>query len=215
MASAPTPTDAPVVKSRTASSAPQPVSSSKLKILTLSMSPAIFSFLPHLTPLHLTLLPLLGWNMGNARADEFGRVIPQGGGDYDIIVLGLQEATWSIQKEKRKSVETMGSQAEDDPKKSELDCVRQLLSDLGEVLGPTFPLVVRNRRVQMQQMVYAREAIRNRITNIEKFAENTGFFHVFPNKVSLSFYLPFPLVPISRSESSIGRPPNLIYNRSN
>lgn len=123
--------------------------------------------------------------MGNARADEFGRVIPLGGGDYDIVVLGLQEATWSMKKEARRSIDPSMSMSEDEPqsKKSDPDCVRQLLNDLNEVFGPNFPLVVRIRRVQMQLLVFAKQSIRDRITNIEKFAENTGFFHVFPNKV--------------------------------
>lgn len=124
--------------------------------------------------------------MGNARADEFGRVIPIGGGDYDIIVLGLQEATWTIKKEPRKSMDpNMVSLSEDEPsKKTDPDCVRQLLNDLNEVLTPNFPLVVRIRRVQMQLLVFAKQSVRDRITNIEKIAENTGFFHVFPNKVA-------------------------------
>jgi hypothetical protein len=175
----PTPSLPPPQSAKTKASSSVPQLSKPLKILTLSMTKLISSL--------LSSLPISGWNMGNARADEFGRVIPVGGGDYDIIVLGLQEATWSIKKETRKSIDPSmgsGSQTDEDPKKSELDCVRQLLSDVGEVLGPTFPLVVRNRRVQMQQLVYAREVIRDRITNIQKFAENTGFFHVFPNKVS-------------------------------
>jgi hypothetical protein len=85
--------------------------------------------------------------MGNARADEFGRVIPIGGGDYDIIVLGLQEATWSLKKEARKSIEprkTMEPTSfsdQDDKKNNEPDCIRQLLNDLSEVFGPNFPLV--------------------------------------------------------------------------
>jgi hypothetical protein len=44
---------------------------------------------------------------------------------------------------------------------------------------------VRNRKFQMQQYVFAKESIKDRITNVEKFAENTGFFHVFPNKGGL------------------------------
>jgi hypothetical protein len=169
-----------------------------------------------------------GWNMGNARADEFGRVIPAGGGDYDIIVLGLQEATWSLKKEPRKSMDPSSFSDQDD-KKSEPDCVRQLLNDLNEVFGPEFPLVccpvsfpffashsgqvVRNRRVQMQQLVFARQSVRERITKIEKFAENTGFFHVFPNKVCCS-RLPSNAEPRPFT-LTIGRPTYLIYHRPN
>jgi hypothetical protein len=40
-----------------------------------------------------------------------------------------------------------------------------------------------NKRVQMQQFIYVRANMRGRVSNIEKYAENTGFMHVFPNKV--------------------------------
>ena len=43
-----------------------------------------------------------------------------------------------------------------------------------------------NRRVQMQQIVFARVHLKDHIRDIEKCAENTGFFHVFPNKGGLS-----------------------------
>ena len=47
--------------------------------------------------------------MGNARADEFGRAIPSEGGGYDLIVLGLQEATWSTKKKQIDPTITIGS----------------------------------------------------------------------------------------------------------
>lgn len=46
-----------------------------------------------------------------------------------------------------------------------------------------------NRRAQMQMIIFCKISIRNRINNIIKNAENTGFMHVFPNKggVLISF----------------------------
>ncbi len=36
----------------------------------------------------------------------------------------------------------------------------------------------------MQLFVFAKKSIQSRITNIEYSVENTGFLHVFPNKVT-------------------------------
>ena len=43
-----------------------------------------------------------GWNMGNAPPERsFDRIIPFGGGQYDIVAFGLQEATWSVPLKKK------------------------------------------------------------------------------------------------------------------
>lgn len=77
----------------------------------------------------------------------------------------------------------------DEKTKSDHICVQQLIDDLTELVGPEYYLVERNRSFQMQQYVMAKNSIKSRITNVEKFSENTGFFHVFPNKGGLRISL--------------------------
>lgn len=124
--------------------------------------------------------------MGNARCEELNDILPPNGGKYDIIALGLQEATWGTPKDKNDSQD--GDQLN--------SCYEQLTTDISSCL-PQFDLVcidscrccayefqvVHNIRVQMQQFIFVRKQLRNRVTNIAKIAENTGFLHVFPNKV--------------------------------
>ena len=80
--------------------------------------------------------------MGNARADEFGRAIPSEGGGYDLIVLGLQEATWSTKKKQIDPTLTMSLVNENDEiKKNDPSCVKQLINDINDVLGSDYSLV--------------------------------------------------------------------------
>jgi len=37
------------------------------------------------------------WNIGNAIPHDIGLLIPEEGGDYDMIVLGFQESTYKLQ----------------------------------------------------------------------------------------------------------------------
>eukprot|EP00602_Paraphysomonas_sp_CaronLab_P009117 CAMPEP_0185026172 /NCGR_PEP_ID=MMETSP1103-20130426/10132_1 /TAXON_ID=36769 /ORGANISM="Paraphysomonas bandaiensis, Strain Caron Lab Isolate" /LENGTH=602 /DNA_ID=CAMNT_0027559665 /DNA_START=90 /DNA_END=1898 /DNA_ORIENTATION=- len=113
--------------------------------------------------------------MGNAPPERsFEQMVPIRGGEYDVIALGLQEATWSVKKTKEES-ETS----------AEAQCVRQLLAAVKDILDDDFFMVAHNKRGQMQQLVYGRQSMKSRISKVEKIAENTGFFHVFPNKGGL------------------------------
>ncbi len=69
----------------------------------------------------------IGWNVGNARPDQFEQILPARGGAYDIIALGLQEATWSTKE---------------DPNASEDEnSYKQLQAELAKCLCPEFDLV--------------------------------------------------------------------------
>lgn len=118
----------------------------------------------------------LSWNMGNAMADCFDRILPFAGGANDIIALGLQESTYTI---KNVSSANLTQSPTDD------DCVLQLVAQVKEVLTDEFYMVAHNKRAQMQQLIFARNDLRSRVSKVKLYAENTGFFHIFPNKGGL------------------------------
>mmetsp|Transcript_23470 Transcript_23470/g.34446 ORF Transcript_23470/g.34446 Transcript_23470/m.34446 type:complete len:481 (+) Transcript_23470:109-1551(+) len=123
---------------------------------------------------------VISWNMGNAPPERsFDRIIPFGGGQYDIVAFGLQEATWSVPLKKKDEVDIA------DENSAEGLCVRQLLREIKDIFDEEFFLVAHNKRAQMQQLVFGRNSLMSRISNVQKTAENTGFFHVFPNKGGL------------------------------
>ena len=69
-------------------------------------------------PFHLytvTLLIFAAWNMGNVEAVGLEHLIPRNGGDNDLIVLGLQESTYSAggdEEISKKSVSVQSINAE-------------------------------------------------------------------------------------------------------
>ena len=111
--------------------------------------------------------------MGNAKGEGIQHFIPINGKDYDIIAIGLQESTYSMKD---------GDEVKDGSNASE-GCIKHLASEFAAVLGKDFFVLEHARRAQMQLYVYARLNLQSAISNIEKSAENTGFLHIFPNKV--------------------------------
>ena len=80
---------------------------------------------------HMCVCMCVGWNMGNAPPERsFEQMVPIRGGEYDVIALGLQEATWSVKKTKEES-ETS----------AEAQCVRQLLAAVKDILDDDFFMV--------------------------------------------------------------------------
>lgn len=112
------------------------------------------------------------WNMGNAKGENMKNFIPENGQDYDIIAVGLQESTYKIGDESKEGSSTSEG------------CIKHLSQELETILGKSYFIVEHARRAQMQLYIFARVSLRKHITNIEKSAENTGFLHIFPNKVS-------------------------------
>jgi hypothetical protein len=114
------------------------------------------------------------WNMGNAQGENMKHFIPEDGNDYDIIAIGLQESTYKIGDESKEGSSTSEG------------CIKHLSQELETILGKNFFIVEHARRAQMQLYIFARVTLKKHITNIEKSAENTGFLHIFPNKVANS-----------------------------
>eukprot|EP00603_Paraphysomonas_imperforata_P012512 CAMPEP_0114463498 /NCGR_PEP_ID=MMETSP0104-20121206/7397_1 /TAXON_ID=37642 ORGANISM="Paraphysomonas imperforata, Strain PA2" /NCGR_SAMPLE_ID=MMETSP0104 /ASSEMBLY_ACC=CAM_ASM_000202 /LENGTH=703 /DNA_ID=CAMNT_0001636453 /DNA_START=116 /DNA_END=2227 /DNA_ORIENTATION=- len=134
----------------------------------------------------------VSWNMGNAMSDCFDRILPFQGGSYDIVALGLQESTYSVRTGSNAPAPsgTAGDNGGSGGGGSsggggEDDCVLQLVAQVKEVLSDDFYMVAHNKRAQMQQLIFARNDVRSRVSNIKLYAENTGFFHIFPNKGGL------------------------------
>ena len=114
----------------------------------------------------------LTWNVGNAIPKEYDKLIPKDGEGYDIIAIGLQEATF-----RGRSIRQSIS----------LDaCLNQILNGILNVLNETnnhtWYKIQSVKRAQMNLFMFARTAIQSRIACVEKSVENTGLFHVLPNK---------------------------------
>jgi hypothetical protein len=103
------------------------------------------------------------WNMGNAAAEGLQELIPNKGGDFDIIVLGLQESTYTTN-----SIMT--------------SCVTELQDSIIAILGVDWMRLKAAKRAQMQVLIYVTKAIRGRVSRIQTAVENTGVCHVLPNK---------------------------------
>ena len=109
------------------------------------------------------------WNMGNAKGESIQNFVPPSGKDFDIIAIGLQESTYSV-----------GDDVKDTASEG---CIKHLGNEFATILGKDFFVLEHARRAQMQLYVYARTNLQSAISHIEKSAENTGFLHIFPNKV--------------------------------
>lgn len=109
------------------------------------------------------------WNMGNAAQVGFSTILDEKDGfdKFDIIVLGLQESTYTLD----------GNIA--------LDSIAHLKGQLEDMMGNGFFTVQHCFRAQLQLYVFAKNGLKSRITNIEQSIENTGFLGVFPNKGGL------------------------------
>ena len=153
-------------------------------------------------------LLVIQWNLHNKMPEDMNQLIPNHGNGMDLIILGLQESTYSfkdIQDEESDDDELLDPPSESqDSRRSkrslfhEISSRRRSLKDalepsynhmiylIEQVIAPEFTLVKHVRRSQMQLIIYCRHAIRKSITNIKYCKENTGFLNVFPNKGGLS-----------------------------
>jgi hypothetical protein len=109
------------------------------------------------------------WNVGNAKPDGIEQLLPVGGGGYDLIVLGMQESTYTAELDK--------------------DCIHELRDMITSTVGTEYGIIKHNRRAQMQLYIIASNSIIKSITNIEANAENTGLLGIFPNKVNLKYFV--------------------------
>jgi hypothetical protein len=111
------------------------------------------------------------WNMGNKRGEGMDDFLPTADGDFDIIAIGLQESTYSVGDTKD------ASQAVFDA------CIAHLSQEFTSILGPQYYIVKQVKRAQLQLYIFAKKVLKTSISDIHWSAENTGFLHVFPNKV--------------------------------
>jgi hypothetical protein len=140
------------------------------------------------------------WNMGNAEPEGLDSLVPPGGGDYDIIVLGLQESTYTrgantsgkspvaashssdmLSSSKQKNIDAVLENIEE----AFLPSIAHLGGELRNLLGPDFDLLEHSNRYQMQLYIFVRKHLKPHISNVEKSVENTGFLSIMPNKGGL------------------------------
>jgi hypothetical protein len=72
--------------------------------------------------------------MGNARSGDFDKILVESQ-NFDIIVFGLQEATWFSSKEKRGSSTSLEGEAK-------VDSASQLQQDIISALPSDFKMVL-------------------------------------------------------------------------
>lgn len=136
------------------------------------------------------------WNVGNAEVNpkQLIHLFPNNCKDMDIIVIGLQEATYTIGADP--NIEPVapndnnnnninGNDAVSD---ALIPCIAHLKMLFTEAIGSDFELIVHNKRAQMQLYIFARLDLIPYVSDIQICAENTGFLHVFPNKGGISVF---------------------------
>lgn len=88
--------------------------------------------------------------MGNAMSNCFNRILPPAGKGCDLLVLGLQESTYSIASRSSSSSNLEGVPAAVEEKevgsgakKEDEGCVTQLIGQVQDILTTDFYLVLR------------------------------------------------------------------------
>ena len=117
---------------------------------------------------------VITWNVGNADPSvAWPKVLGGLPENVDMLVVGLQESTFSIKgdKDAMSKVDIMAS-------------INHTKAALTKAL-PRMRIVKHCFRAQMQLYVFAEKDLCSRITNVEERLENTGFLHLFPNKGGL------------------------------
>lgn len=110
------------------------------------------------------------FNMGNKECEGLETFLPKDGQrdgtEYDIIVIGLQESTYTTSNE------------------VDVTSIKHLEQQIVNLLGTGYHKIKHTKRVQMQLYIFCKLALIDAISHVESCAENTGFLHIFPNKVS-------------------------------
>ena len=157
-------------------------------------------------PLKKIRLGVMTWNVGNASpGDEWvSTAFPKGGFDFDMIVIGMQESTFSMSTVKNVNIGASGQDSSPTRKPAATDSASTAHGNLDTLAPsvtavresiekslPDFVTVKHCRRVQMQLYVLVRKPLMQHVSNIQFAVENTGFFSIFPNKggVLLAFEL--------------------------
>ena len=160
-------------------------------------------------------LGIATWNVGNANPmNSFATIFPNKAADFDMCVMGMQEATYSengnsgaddddeteviTEESLQKSGALEGSRKKGGTRRNSLrgsisfdtytDLRKRLMSAFNGDDSPEegeWSVVKHTYRVQMQIYVLARRHLLPHISNVVEHAENTGFLHIFPNKGGL------------------------------
>lgn len=113
------------------------------------------------------------WNVGNSCPNnDLREFIPEEGGDYDMLVLGMQESTYKISDTSYPITGIDIGEA----------CILDLKEKVLNIVGREYILVQLVRRSQMQVFVIAKKSLLPNISNVQANAENTGILGIFPNK---------------------------------
>lgn len=130
--------------------------------------------------------------MGNKRQGGLEEALNQAViTDNDVICIGLQESTYNKNPlKKQESTYNKRSSLKKQLSKSmegvlDIQGRGELASQITDILGDTFYQVQSCKRAQLQMFLFAKTAIKDRISHPEKSVENTGFLGVFPNKGGL------------------------------
>jgi hypothetical protein len=120
------------------------------------------------------------WNMGNAEPEGFAHILKEKNAfnEFDIFAIGLQESTFPV---KRMSVGNAASGTHESINYFANYLMTEIFDD------KTFFVINHCYRAQLQLFLVAKLSLKDRITKIESCMENTGFLHVFPNKVKPYF----------------------------
>jgi hypothetical protein len=118
--------------------------------------------------------------MGNAEPEGFAHILKEKNAfnEFDIFAIGLQESTFPV---KRMSVGNAASGTHESINYFANYLMTEIFDD------KTFFVINHCYRAQLQLFLVAKLSLKDRITKIESCMENTGFLHVFPNKVKPYF----------------------------
>jgi hypothetical protein len=118
------------------------------------------------------------WNVGNKRPEGLANFLPSADADYDIIAIGLQESTYAhVEEDHSQNAAHVAANIVLDA------CIHHFKQELSNVLGSDYYIVQHVRRAQLQLYIFAKAELQKSISDVNWSAENTGFLHVFPNKV--------------------------------
>jgi hypothetical protein len=124
------------------------------------------------------------WNMGNAEPEGFAHILKEKNAfkEFDIFAIGLQESTFPV---KGMSIGNAASGTHESINYFANYLMTEVFDD------KTFFVINHCYRAQLQLFLIAKLSLKDRITGIESCMENTGFLHVFPNKVNSYFHVIF------------------------
>ena len=65
----------------------------------------------------------MSFNCGNVFINDWTQLLPEGGGDFDIIAIGLQESLFKVKKKKKKDKKKKKSSSDENKEEEEDSCM--------------------------------------------------------------------------------------------